>query len=119
MKPRRWIVVVTFIVLALFSGLFIIKRSVEKNRDIERLLTKYVSPAVGGSFQVERVRIGFFSIYLSGVQIKVPLQAFALHVDDIKISISFLKLILSHGDFTKSIRKIILMTPEVDIFLPD
>lgn len=119
MRPRKWIIVVAILMVVLGTGLYIAKRSIEQNRDIERLLTEYISPAVGGSFDVERVRIGFFSIYLSGVHINVPMQSFSLSVKDIKIGISFRKLLMSHGDFSKSIRKVILISPEVKIYLPD
>lgn len=118
MKPRKWIVVVCLIIIALSSGLYIGKRSLEKNRNLEQLLIKYVSPVVGGTFEVEKLRIGFFSVYLTGVKIVIPLQSFALNVQDIKIGLSFFKLITSRGDFTKSINKIIFVNPIIEVSPP-
>ncbi len=118
MKPRKWIIVVCFFILALASGLYVGKKTLEKNRNIERILVEHISPALGGTFAVENVRIGFFAVDLIGVSIVIPLQSFSLKVQDIKIGFSFLKLVASHGDIQKSINKIILVNPVLEVAFP-
>ena len=118
MKPRKWIITACLIVIAVSGGMYIAKQSLERNRNLEELLIAYVSPVVGSTFEVEKLRIGFFSVALAGVKIVIPLQSFALNVQDIKIGLSFFKLIISRGDFTKSINKIIFVNPIIEVFSP-
>ncbi len=118
MKPRKWIIVAGLLVLIAAGGLYYAKRSLEKNRNLERFLVEHISPAVGGTFDVARVRLGFFSIDLIGVKIVIPLQFFSLTVQDIKIGFSFFKLLIFRGDFSKSINKIILVEPLLEVAFP-
>jgi hypothetical protein len=115
MKPRKWVIVVFCFILIAVLGLFEGVRSIEKGRHLERLLTERLSAASGGEVTVERVRLGFFSIYLQNVKASLSMHAYSLTIRDIKISFSLVKLLSTHGDFTKSISKIILLSPALDV----
>ncbi len=115
MKPRKWIIIVFLLFLVLICGLYLAKKTLAENRDLEQLLIKNISPAIGGTFEVDKVNIGFFSVYLQGIKIIIPLQSFTLNVEDIKIGFSFFKLIANRGNLAKSINKIIFVDPVVDV----
>jgi hypothetical protein len=119
MKPRKWIIVVFLLFLVLICGLSLVKKTLAENRNLEKRLIQHISPAVGGTFDVEKVDIGFFSVYLKGTKITIPLQSFALKVKDIKIGFSFFKLVAYRGDLAKSINKIILVDPVIDVSFPE
>lgn len=76
-----------------------------------------ISPLVGGVFSVESVRLGFLSVYLSGVKVSIPLRSFFLHVPDMKVGISLARLLASGFDLSRSISKIIFVHPSIDIVL--
>lgn len=114
MKPRRWIVIFGIIILLLgflgFQGV----RILDRNVNLEKILVEHISPVVGGTFNVDKVSFGFFSVYLSGVKVSIPLRSFYLYVQDIKVGLSFWKLVVSKWDFSKSISSIIFVKPQID-----
>lgn len=117
MRPRKW-VLVFFSALAIVSVLsYFGIRFVERNANVERVLAERISPLIGGSFDVERVRLGFFSAYLENVRVGIPLQGFRVEIRDIKIGFSLRRLIRFRGDFGKSIGRIILLEPDVTVTL--
>ncbi len=115
MRPRKWILIlftcICLIIILLYQGI----RLIERNRNIESILIQRISEHVDGSFSVEKVRLGFFAVYLQNVNISIPLQAFKLRVNDIKVGFSLRKLIAAKGDFARSIDKIIIVNPEFQI----
>ena len=117
MKPRRWVVVVFSCILIAVLGLFEGVRNIEKSRHLERLLTQQLSAASGGDVTVGRVRLGFFSVLLQNVDASLSMHAYSLNIRDIKVSFSLLKLFSTHGDFSKSISKIMLISPTLDFRL--
>jgi hypothetical protein len=114
MQPRKWIVVSLFLLLVIGAVSLWGVRELEKSRGLERILAERISPLMGGEFRVESVRFGFFSLYLSNVNLSIPLRAFKLHVRDIKAGISFKKLFQTRGDFGRSISSIIFIDPIID-----
>jgi hypothetical protein len=117
MKPRKWVIV--FAVFAFLCGSVVYKgiTFLEENKNIERFMGEAVSSSIKGHFSVDRVRIGFLSIYLENVTIALATHYYTASVRDIKISFSLLKLIRSRGNIAQSISKIILICPQVDISL--
>jgi len=89
----------------------------ERNRDIERVLVQRLSAATGGEFSVGRVRLGFFSVYLKDVSVSLSIHSFDARVRDIQVAFSLWKLMMTRGDFSRSISKIILISPALDIRL--
>jgi hypothetical protein len=114
MKPRRWIVFLGLLLLVCGFVAYQGVRTLEKNRDIERVLIEQISPMLGGAFDVEKARLGFFSVYLTNVSASIPLHAFRVHVRDIKIAISLRRLIATRGDFGQSISKLIFVAPDIE-----
>jgi len=117
MKPRRWVIVFFLLLLAGAGTLYFGVRALEHGKKVERFLTEHISPLIGGTFNVESIRIGFLSIYLSKVQVSLPLRGVTLTVGDIKIGFSLWKFLRSRGDPARSIGKFILIRPRVDISL--
>ncbi len=117
MRPRKWVLVVAFFSITLASIFFFLKRSLERNRNLENLLVEAVESSIKGVCSVEKIRIGFFSVYLRNVAISLPLQAFTVRVGDIKVGISFSKLIHSLRNPAVLINQIILIKPQIDFAL--
>jgi hypothetical protein len=89
------------------------KKRLEKNRDLENLLIQSISPYVKGSIGVGKIRLGFFSAHLQDVSLTVPLESFLVRINHIKVGFSFKDMVLSRGDFRKSINRIIFINPEI------
>jgi hypothetical protein len=117
MKPRKWVLIVGCLILVCAVALYQGIAAVEKNKDIERLLIRRLSLSTGGEFSVGSVRLGFFSVYLRNVKASLSMHSYNVTVRDIKIAFSLWKLIRSRGDIAKSISKIILISPALDIRL--
>ncbi|MBD3393928.1 MAG: hypothetical protein GF418_17475, partial [Chitinivibrionales bacterium] len=115
MKPRRWIILLGISLLLTGFALYQGVRVLEKNRNVERILVERISEQLGGTFDVERARLGLFSVYLSNVEVSLPLHTFRLYVKDIKVGLSFLKLLVTRGDVGASINKIIFVEPRIDV----
>ncbi|MBD3317398.1 MAG: hypothetical protein GF344_16540, partial [Chitinivibrionales bacterium] len=115
MKPRRWVavlaVVLCIIIIAFFGAIEVLERSGR----IENALEAHLSPLVEGSFEVEKVKVGFFSFLLSNVHISIPLRAFTVKVRDIKVGLSFRRLLQTRGDISGGISTIILLNPKIDM----
>lgn len=119
MKPRRWILAAFLVVLFFLGGLYLGNYFLQKNRNLERLLVRNLSPFVPGSFDIDKIHIGFFSINLSKINIDIPLSSVALYIEKIKIGFSFSKLFSSKGDIKKSINKVIIVSPIINISFPE
>jgi len=117
MKPRKWVAIVFCCVLIAGFGLYEGVTVIENGRHVERLLNQQLSLASGGNVDIGRVKLGFFSVYLKDVKASMSLNSYSLSVRDIKISFSLIKLIVNHGDFSKSISKIILLSPTLNVKL--
>jgi len=115
MKPRRWIAVLFIFICISFLALYFGIKYLEKSKKIEQILIKNLSEASGGSVFVEKVKVGFFSVYLNNVKATVSVANFSANIKDIKVSFSLKKLLLTKGNFEKSIRKVILILPTIDI----
>ncbi|MHC4780952.1 MAG: AsmA family protein, partial [Planctomycetota bacterium] len=115
MRPRRWVIVLCLIVAALGVTVYQGIRFVEKKLSIERVLIDRISPAIDGEFDVGKVGFGFFSVYLRDVRLSLPLNGFAIEVQDIKVGLSFRKLLTTRGNLEKSISKIIFVKPRFSI----
>ena len=118
MRPRKWVLVVACSFLSLALVFILGKRSLERNRNLENLLIEAVASTIKGTCSVEAVRIGFFSVYLRNVSVSLPLQTFTVTIRDIKVGISFSRLLRSRGDLTRSINQIILLEPRIDFSPP-
>ena len=117
MKPRRWVIVVFACLLAATAGTVVGVRHLEKSRNIERVLVQRLSAATGGEFSVGRVRLGFFSVFLENISASLQTNSLNASVHDIEIAFSLWKLIATRGDFGRSISKIILFSPALEIRL--
>ncbi|HEX2956426.1 MAG TPA: hypothetical protein VHO70_06335 [Chitinispirillaceae bacterium] len=113
MRPRKWVLVLFFIFLTSFAVLYLMKKRLEKNRDLESLLIQNISPYVKGSIGVGKIRLGFFSAHLHNVSLTVPLESFLIRINHIKVGFSFKDLLVSRGDFSKAINRIIFIDPEI------
>lgn len=113
MRPRKWVLALFLICLTSISALYLGKKRLEKNRDLENLLIQSISPFIKGSIDVGRIRIGFFSAHLYNVSLSVPLESFLVRVHHIKVGFSFRELLVSRGDFGKAINRIIFIDPEI------
>ncbi|MBN1578172.1 MAG: hypothetical protein JW913_16550, partial [Chitinispirillaceae bacterium] len=118
MRPRKWVLVVAICFFSLALLLFQGKRSLERNRNLENLLIEAVASTIKGTCTVEAVRIGFFSVYLRNVSVSLPLQAFSVSIRNIKVGLSFIRLIAGRGNLIRSINRIILIGPTADFSLP-
>ncbi len=119
MKPRKWVAIVFCCFLIAAYGLYEGVTYIENGRHVERLITKQLSLASGGNVDIGHVRLGFFSVYLQDVKASMSMNAYSLTVRDIKISFSLIKLLANRGDFSKSISKIILLSPTLNFaFFP-
>jgi hypothetical protein len=90
-----------------------VKKRLEKNRDLEHLLIQSISPYIKGSIGVGKIRLGFFSAHLQDVSLTVPLESFLVRINHIKVGFSFKDLVLSRGDISKAINRIIFIDPEI------
>src|SRR5271157_1935603 len=117
MKPRRWVIVVFACLLAAAAGTVVGVRHLEKSRNIERVLVQRLSAATGGEFSVGRVRLGFFSVFLENISASLQTNSLNASVRDIEVAFSLWKLIATRGDFGRSISKIILFSPALEIRL--
>jgi len=119
MKLRKWIPI-------LFCGAIIAAgagygalRHFEKSRQLEQFLTRQLSLVTHGTVTVGHVRFGFFSVYLEDVNAALSLQSCTAVVHNIQVSFSLRKLLKTHGDFGKSISRIILLSPRVEFSFSD
>ena len=117
MKPRKWVIVVFACLLAAAAGTMVGVRYLEKSRNIERVLVQRLSAATGGEFSVGRVRLGFFSVFLENISASLQTNSLNASVHDIEVAFSLWKLIATRGDFGRSISKIILFSPALEIRL--
>ncbi|NLP01429.1 MAG: hypothetical protein GX089_02960 [Fibrobacter sp.] len=117
MRPRKWVIVLGLCVLAFFSALYQISKYLEKNRNLENLLIQGISPYIKGTFDVRRVRFGFFSAHLKDIILILPGQSVSIRIRDIKVGFSFSRLLKFRGDISRSMNKIILNSPTIDFFL--
>ncbi|MBN1983418.1 MAG: hypothetical protein JW795_17915, partial [Chitinivibrionales bacterium] len=117
MKNRTWIVVCTLFIVCLGCTFFYIKRSIEKNGTLERIINQHISPLIGGAIQVNKIRIGFFSLYFSDVKVSIPLRSFLVTIDDIQVTFSPLRLLQTQADLASSITTVILVNPTIDVSL--
>lgn len=113
MRPRKWVLVLFFIFLTSCIALYLTKKRLEKNRDLENLLIQSISPYIKGSIGVGKIRLGFFSVHLQDVSLTVPLESFLVRINHIKVGFSFKDIVLSRGDFSKAINRIIFIDPEI------
>lgn len=119
MKPRKWVIVACLIAaaigLASYQGTALLRR----NLKLEELLSEHISPAIGGEFDVERVRFGLFSVYLRNVKVSLPAATYEIDIEDIKVGFSLRRLVTTRGDLGRSINKIIFVRPRITFhFLP-
>jgi hypothetical protein len=114
---RNGAIAAGFLVVLLIGALFAGKHYLDHNKRLERLVVQAVSPYIKGSFTVGSVRFGFFSAHLKDVAFLLPAQSLAFQVEDITISISPVKLVTSGFAFGKSINKIVLVGPALEISL--
>ncbi len=113
MRPRKWVLVLFLIFLTSCFALYLMKKRLEKNRDLENLLIQSISPFIKGSIGVGKVRLGFFSAHLHDVSLIVPLESFLVRINHIKVGFSFRELVASRGDISKAINRIIFIDPEI------
>jgi hypothetical protein len=111
MRPRRWILLLCLAVVVAGAGLYEGIRRLEEGRHAEKILIATISPLIGGRFDVGKVEFGFFSVYLRDARVSLPLQSFDVTIRDIKVGLSFWKLLTTRGDLSRSISKIILINP--------
>lgn len=117
MNLRKWAIVAGLLMVALGSAVYELKHYLEQKKSLEYLMVQAVSPYIKGSFQVGRVRLGFFSAHLNEVKIRFPAQALAITVDDIRVNISIFRLLFSGFSVARSIGKIVLISPTIEISL--
>lgn len=117
MKRRRWVIALFLGAVCLAVFLYQGVRYVEKEKDIEKILIRRISPLISGRFEVRDIRVGFLSAYLEGVRLTLPLQGLNLAIRDIKVGFSLRKLFRTRGDFGRSISRIILVHPRLDILI--
>ena len=115
MKLRKRVIVAGLLMVAIGSAVYELKLYLEQKKRLEYLVVQAVSPYIKGSFQVGRVRLGFFSAHLNDVRVQLPAQALAITVDDIRVSLSPIKLLLSGFSLARSIGKIVLVGPTIEI----
>jgi hypothetical protein len=113
MRPRKWVLALFILCLALFAALYLVKKRLEKNRDLENLLIQSISPLIKGSINVGKVRLGFFSAHLYDISLIVPLESFLIRINHIKVGFSFKELVVHKGDISKAINRIIFIDPEI------
>lgn len=111
MKPRKWVIIFCAFVIVTGAALYEGVHLLEKNTELEHILEKQISPAVGGVFEFESISLGFFAVYLRDVRIRVPLNSYELAVHDIKVGFSLRRLVATRGDIGRSVSKIILLKP--------
>ncbi|MBD3243688.1 MAG: hypothetical protein GF331_24065, partial [Chitinivibrionales bacterium] len=117
MKPRRWVLALA-IVLFILGGAFTWgMRLLERRLGLEQVVVEQIEPLIGGTFDVGRVRFGFFSVYLHDVSASLPFDAFLIDVQDIKVGFSLRRLLTTKGDFGRSINTIILVHPKLTVNL--
>jgi hypothetical protein len=117
MKFRNWAIVAGLLVVALGIAVYKVKLHLEHKKRLEYLVVQAVSPYINGSLQVGGIRLGFFSIHLKDVKIQFPAQAIAITVDDIRVTISVLKLFSSGFSLSRSIGRILLIGPTIEFSL--
>jgi hypothetical protein len=116
MKLLRKRVIVAGILLAVAGGgVYGLKLYLEREKRLEHLVVQAVSPYIKGSLQVGRARIGFFSAHLTDVTAQLPAQALAITVEEIQVSFSIVRFVLSGFSLARSIGKIVLVGPIIEI----
>ncbi|HEX7511002.1 MAG TPA: hypothetical protein VF335_06860, partial [Chitinivibrionales bacterium] len=117
MKPRKWVVVVASCFLLLACVYYWGVSVFEKNGNIKRLIVQSISSSTGSSFSVDKIRIGFLSVYLENVSMTVGGAFFSLDIHDLKVGFSLKNLLRYRGDISRSISKLILIRPEAVVYL--
>jgi len=117
MKPRKWVLYLCAILTILSVVFFVSIRYLEKNSNLESVLEKKISPAVGGLFSFDEIEFGLFSITIKNVTVVLPRNAFTIDVKDVRVGFSLWKLVRNRGDFEKSISKIILLEPRLAVLI--
>ncbi|HAJ79304.1 MAG TPA: hypothetical protein DCO75_05995, partial [Fibrobacteres bacterium] len=117
MHPRKWVIALACIALVLGGLLYGGVVFFEKSRDVKRLIVQAISASTGSGFSVERIRLGFLSVYLENVTIGFSTPFYHLAIHDIKVGFSLKNLISYKGDVGKSINRLILINPELSIFV--
>lgn len=112
---RKRFIVSGLLILILGGGVYGVRLYLEREERLENLVVQAVSPYIKGSFQVKSVRLGFFSAHLNDVRVRLPAQALAITVDDIKINLSPVKFLFSGFSVARSIGKIVLLGPTIEI----
>jgi hypothetical protein len=112
---RKRFIVTGLLLVVLVGGVYGLKLFLEQEKRLEHLVIQTVSPYIKGTFQVGRVRLGFFSAHLNGVRVKLSAQALGVSIDDIRIDFSPVKLFLSGFSAARSIGKIVLVGPTIEI----
>jgi hypothetical protein len=115
--PRKRFIAAGLLLVILGGGVYGLKLYLESEKRLEHIVIQAVSPYIKGSFQVGRVKLGFFSAHLNEVNVQLPAQAVAISVEDIRVSFSPVKLFLSGFSVARSIAKIVLIGPTIDILM--
>ena len=115
MRPRKWVIAFALILFAFTTALYQVSRYLDKNRNLENLLIQGISPYIKGSFDVGKIRFGLFSAHLQDVVLDMPMHSFSAKIHDIKVGFSLSKIIKYRGDISRSINKIILIGPVIDL----
>ncbi|NLD98420.1 MAG: hypothetical protein GX640_00970, partial [Fibrobacter sp.] len=115
MRPRKWVLVLATLILLITSALYQGFRYLQKNRNLENILIQSIASYFDGKIYVGSFRLVFFSAHLKNVKLEFPDNSTFISIRDIKVGLSFRKLVTSKGDVTKAINKIILVQPAIDI----
>lgn len=116
MKLLRKRVIAAGVLLAIVAGgVYWLKLYLESGKRLEHLVVQAVSPYIKGSLKVEGARIGFFSACLTNVNAQLPAQALAITVKEIRVSLSVVRFIFSGFSLARSIGKIVLAEPIIEI----
>jgi len=119
MRPRKWVIALGLCVFAFFAALNQVSKYLENHRNLEKLLIQGISPFIKGSFDVQKVRLGIFTAHLKNVVFLLPGHSASIKIRDIKVGLSIYRLVKFRGDLSRSINKIILNGPLIDIsFFP-
>ena len=79
MNLRKGAIVAALFLVVVSGAVYELKLYLEQKKRLEYLMVQAVSPYIKGSFQVGKVRLGFFSAHLNDVRIRFPAQALAIY----------------------------------------
>jgi hypothetical protein len=116
MTSRKWAGSIGVAGCIVVLGLYCCITVLERSESIKRAVISAFSVSTGGEFSFENLKIGFLSVYLQNVKISLAMHFFSMRVRDIKVVFSPWKLIKTRGNIVKSIRDIVLMAPELDVY---